>query len=274
MRNVRDNIIKQKYGVLGPDAGCQTQYKPWVKVKKSENYSFYDLKVDKVPEAPEKIPMDHLSVLFHKVEEGYYGRTHFGYNEGLVKWGSTIWPGNLEPYFCCGACEVNITWSEAQWHVQSFFEPLLDSSVPLKSMALLLTIAGLSSKEPCQKGIAMDVVIMSVDDGRMDIFLLGDFMAELITTGLIIVSRWTKAIKEIAAISSRHAEAMRVLIQSLLRFDPEDSPRELGGLIELLYELNIAADKCLEDKRAIEFFKNNKKGGKQGKFAKKLLALA
>jgi hypothetical protein len=270
---VDDQIIK-KYGTLGPDAGRPTSYKPWVKVKKSDNYTFYDLKVDKEPQAPSTIPLDQLSVLFHREKAGYYDRIHFGNSEGLVKWGSTIWPSNLEPYFCCGACEVDISWAEAQWHVQSFFLPLLNSSVPLKPMALLLIIAGLSSKEPGQKGIAAEVVIMSIDDGRLDIKSLGDQMASLITTGLIIVSRWSKIFKEIAAISSRHAEAMRILIQSLLRFDPENSPRELGGLIELLFELNVATGKSIDDERAIEFLKTNSKGGKQGKFSKRLLALA
>ncbi|MFT6153760.1 MAG: hypothetical protein ACJA1X_001105 [Bermanella sp.] len=64
------------------------------------------------------------------------------------------------------------------------------------------------------------------------------------------------------------------IIQSLLRFDPEDSPRELGGLIELLFELNVATGKSIDDERAIEFLKTNSKGGKQGKFSKRLLALA
>ncbi len=268
-----DKLILDKFGTLGPDAGQASRYKPWVEVHNSNDgdYTWYNLKVERTPRAPEEIPLEHLAVLFHKYTEGYYSDTYFGYNEGLVRWGSTIWPGNLEPYFACGACELSISYPEAQWHVQSFFLPMLEQNVPLKPMALLLLIAGLSSAEPGQKGIAIDIVVMSIDDGRMDIALLGDLMAEFVATGLIIVSRWTKAIKEIASISSRHAEAMRSLIQSLLRFNPENSPRELGGLIELLYELSIAADKCLEDEKAIEFFKNNKKGGKQGKFAKKLL---
>lgn len=269
-----DQKTIDKFGLLGPDTGYSAKYLPWVKVKKSENYSFYDLKVDRVPEVYRSIPNEHLSVMFHGEGLGSFKQSHFGFTSGLVRWGSTIWPSNLEPYFCCGACEVDITWAEAQWHVQSFFLPLLEPDVPLKSMALLLLIAGLSSKEPGQRGIAIDIVIMSIEDGRMDISLLGDIMAMLITTGIIIVPRWTKAIKEIAAISSRHAEAMKSLIQSILQFDPEDSPRELGGLIELLYELQVTSNKGIDDKRAIKFFKANKKSGKQGTFSKKLLALA
>ncbi|MCJ8269511.1 MAG: DUF6493 family protein, partial [Psychrosphaera sp.] len=270
--NETDKRMVQKFGELGPDAGIQPGYNPWVEVRKTDNYCFYHLKVDKAVAVPSSIAIDQIGLLFHRVgQSDYYDRVHFDFDEALVKWGSTLWPANLEPYFCCGACELDITWAEAQWHVQSFFEPLLDSSVPLKPMALLLIVAGLSSKEPGQKGIAMDIVILSIDDGRMDINKLAEQMSMLMTTGIITISRWTKILKEIAAISNRHAKAMRLLIQSLFCFNPEDSPRELGGLIELLYELCVASKTKVTDTKAIEFFTVNNKGGKQSKFAKKLL---
>ncbi len=61
------------------------------------------------------------------------------------------------------------------------------------------------------------------------------------------------------------------LIQGMLRHDPADSPRNMGGMIELLYELQVAAEQPLNDVQAIEYLKANKKGGKLGKFAKKLV---
>lgn len=272
--NATDKRLVEKFGKLGPNAGVQPDYQPWVEVRKTDNYCFYDLKVEKSVPVPASIAIDQIGLLFHRVGRGnYYDNAHFDSDEALVKWGSTLWPANLEPYFCCGACEIDITWAEAQWHVQSFFEPLLDSAVPLKPMALLLIVAGLSSKEPGQKGIAMDIVIMSIDDGRMDINKLAGQMSVLMTTGIITVSRWTKILKEISTVSNRHGKAMRLLIQSLFRFNPEDSPRELGGLIELLYELSVASKTKVTDTQAIEFFTVNNKGGKQAKFAKKLLAL-
>ncbi len=266
-----DNNFINKFGDLGPDAGSSALYTSRVRSYGSGTTTFYALKVDCTPPAPAKIPLEHLSVLFHLKVTSEFGHAYFGLDSGLVRWGSTIWPGNLEPYFSCGAQELSIIWPEAQWQVQSYFLPLLQADVPLTPMALLLVIAGLSSSEPGQRGIAIDIVIMKIEEDRIDISQLGKQMASLITTGIIIVSRWTKAIKEIASISKIHAEAMRILIQSLLQFKPENSPRYLGGLLELLYEIQVALNKQLDNKNAIAFCKANKKSGKIGQFSKKLL---
>lgn len=262
-----------KFGDLGPNTGSSVQYKTWVKTKTSGEYTFYDLKIDVTPQSPNSIPLEHLAVLFHRNKDDYYNKVHFGQDKALVRWGSTIMPGNLEPYFACGAVELDITWAEAQWHVQSFFEPLLAVTVPFKPMARLLLIAGLSSKEQGQRGITIDILIAAIDDGRFKYEVFAEQMAGLATTGIIIVSRWTKALKEISAVSNRHAEAVRKLIQSLLVFKSDDSPRELGGLLELLYELSVMVNKPLDVSHAIDFMKNNTKGGKQKTYSLKLLAL-
>ena len=272
--NEQDKDVTAKFGNLGADASIPAKYETWVHVKKTENYTFSDLRLNVTPLSPKNIPYEHWAVLFHRTKEtNYYDKAHFGYDTALVKWGSTIYPSNLESYFACGAAELDITWAEAQWHVQSFFEPLLEASVPFGEMARLLLIAGLSSKEQGQRGITLDILIGAMQDGRFKFEEFGSQMSSLITSTLIVVSRWTKALKEVSEASDNHARQIHSLIQSLLKFSPQDSPRELGGLLELLYELSIRLNQVVSDPSAIEFFKLNKKGGKQKKYCSSLLVL-
>jgi hypothetical protein len=267
------NKVLKRFGELGPDAGQGASYRFWVHAKQSSQYTWHYLNVDCLPSAPVNIPMEHLSVIFHTKENGYFSRGVCGEEDGMVRWSSTVWPSNLEPYFSDGAKLIDITWSEAQWHVRAYFEPMLCSDVPLKDMALLLLAEGLAAAEPGQKGIATDIVIMAIDDGRLDVVKFAACMGSLLPTGYIKISRWTKALSEISSVSNKHASAVRILIQGMLRHDPAESPRDLGGLIELLYELHVAAEQGLEDSEAISYFRKNKKGGKLGRFSKKLLAM-
>jgi len=268
------NKVLDKFGELGPDAGQGASYRFWVHAEQSSQYTWHYLNVDCLPSTPMNIPLEHLSVIFHTKGNGYFSRGVCGEEDGMVRWSSTVWPSNLEPYFSEGAKLIDITWSEAQWHVRAYFEPMLSPDVPLKDMALLLLAEGLGAAESGQKGIAIDIVIMAIDDGRLDVAKFAACMGSLLPTGYMKVSRWTKALSEISSVSNKHAAAVRSLIQGMLRHDPTESPRDLGGLIELLYELHVAEEQGLTDTEAISYFRKNKKGGKLGRFSKKLLAMS
>lgn len=271
-----NEVFIKHFGASGPDTGKPASYNTWVEDHSSDSFTFYELRVDVTPKPGKKVYLEDLTMLFHQELHSQYGfqnSSHFQESKGLVKWGSTIWPSNLEPYFRCGATEINIGWAEAQWHVQSFFEPLFDSSVPLKPMAVLLLVAGISTSETGLRGTATEIFIQTIDDGRYSHDDFTQVMAKLMISGLIVVSRWTKVFKALASISQKHENAVRKLIQSLLSFHPDQSPRELGGLIELLYELCIAADQPPTEPCAIQFFHDNTKGGKQKTFSRKLLKM-
>ena len=64
-------------------------------------------------------------------------------------------------------------------------------------------------------------------------------LAALIPSGQVTVSRWTRALGEISSQSRQHAEFVRDLIAGSLRHDPASPPRDIGGLVELLYELSV-----------------------------------
>jgi hypothetical protein len=59
----------------------------------------------------------------------------------------------------------------------------------------------------------------------------------------------------------------------VLDFTPDKAPRDIGGLLELCYELHVAQDANLSDPSAIGCLKAIPGGGKVARFGKKLLSL-
>jgi len=259
-----ESELIDKFGELGPDAAECVRYSS--QVIKHEGYSWYELKLKFSPALVQPVPLEHLTSLF-------LSDFSCGYEENLVQWCRTIRPGNLEAFFAEGAKVLDIDTSESQHQVQAYFEPLLEPDVPMQEMALLLIACGLGCSEIALRALASEIVIVGLNDRRLSIPELANTMAGLIDSGYIKVSRWTKALTDIAAASPRCALAMQSLIPLLLRHDPANAPRDLGGLLELLYELCIATKQRVNDEGALNYFKHNQKGGKQGKFSKKLLAL-
>lgn len=66
---------------------------------------------------------------------------------------------------------------------------------------------------------------------------------------------------------------LRYVIALLLDFLYDETPRDMGGLFELFYELHVAAGTAPEAPRTRACLTSVPGGGKVATFAKKLLAL-
>ena len=62
---------------------------------------------------------------------------------------------------------------------QPFFPPLLDPDVPLRPMGMLLLVTGLNAARAELSGLATDVLIAAINDGRLDGDNLGETLAEV-----------------------------------------------------------------------------------------------
>jgi hypothetical protein len=266
--------IVERFGDLGPDAGQAVEYDFSIRATDNMGFSRLTLRVESGPLAPDKIPLSRLGCLFHLAQKwGYSGYGTFGYSAQIIRWCSTIWPANLEAYFANGIAALDIDWNEVNWPARTFFEPLLESDMPIGKMASLLIALGIGAAEPGERGLAKDALIVSIEEGRLEIATLAACMGKLLPTGFILVSRWTKTLAEVSRVSEKHRGAIHFLIQAMLTLDPEDSPKGISGLVELLYELQVASKEPFAHKAAIDFFQRNNKGGKFGQYSKKMLAL-
>jgi hypothetical protein len=272
-----DPRIEARHPEIGPDAGIAARYRHSVTVKKStyekKTYTHHWIKVDHEPRMEKMVPNELPTVLLH-------GQI---FNPKRLEW-----PLARESMFAAGAYHIgiNLDWWEAAWENRLYLEPLLDPDVPLKHMALLLLALGLAAKEPGEHGLAVDALIVAIDDGRVAGDNLGNILASLLPTGLVLAKRYAKTLGEAAQISELHAHvvigaivgALKGLrapkqLDSSKKTDSPQVPRDLHSLLELLRELLTASGETMADPEAKECLIGVKASGQTGAVIKCLLAL-
>jgi hypothetical protein len=119
----------------------------------------------------------------------------------------------------------------------------------------------------------LDALIASIDDGRMDGITLGTVMAKLLPTERITLTRWIKAMKEVARISPMHLQFAFDAIHEAMKGVPlaEDGFSPPVPLLEFFYELVLASGEAVTDDRLIQCLQKMKGKGKGSKLARLLL---
>jgi Family of unknown function (DUF6493) len=157
------------------------------------------------------------------------------------------------------------------WPNRTLLEPLLNPDVPLKPMALLMLALGLAAKQPGENGLATDSLIAAIDDGRLDACKLGatfEFLAPMIKC-----ARLARTLSQAARISPLHLQVVAQVIQSALRGDPAQAPRDLHALLELLKESLLELGASVSDAEARGYLEKIETGGKTIRLIRELLAL-
>lgn len=267
----KDVQLIEQFNYRAPDAFEPAKYQIRFDIDEPP-YNWCWLKLKTELALPMPIEINNVTTLFHQHSDDTWFSGFYGSEDVVTRWISTIWPSNLTSYFGY-ALSFFSPAENSEWSWKCLFEPMLKSDVELPYTATMLLLNGLAAQMPCQKSMAIEAAIQSIADGRLDINIAAQAMSVLLPSQFITVNRWAKTFNEVASISPLHADFIRQLITKSLSFSPEDSPRNLGNVIELLYELQLATHQPITEACAIEFFKSNKKGGKQKTFANKLLAL-
>jgi hypothetical protein len=202
-------------------------------------------------------------------------RTDAGMGAGMVRWARTIWPAGWERWAAAG-CKClgdNLDWWEAQWPNRVFLEMLTEPDTPLGPNARSLLVVGLGCKEPGERGLATDALILAVEDGRLTGDIFGEDLARLIRLSLARPARWAKALQDVARHSPLHADGVRRALEHAITEGAALRPADLAALLELLHELSVECGRAVEFPAARSVLESIK-SGKSGKLARALLALA
>ncbi len=237
--------------------------------------------VDRAPAMPPAVPPLHLPVLLHTRDpdgdDDFWNPSVLvaGGDPALIRWSLTLWPCWNEPIFAEGIERLgtNLDWSQASWADRHYLDPLVEPTTPLRPMALLLLAIGLAAKEPGQSGLAIDALIAAIEEGRLDPDAMADCMASLLPTGLIKAARWAATLGQVARASPTHGVLVARVIQGMLRGDPKQARRDIGGLLELLRELLVEHSMPLRASAAIAYLQPLVGSSKTGKLAAALIAL-
>jgi hypothetical protein len=275
-----DSRVMEQFPGLGPDTGEAASYEYHVK-KQRYNIDVFSLQVVSQPPVPEKIDPLWVTATLHDHLQPPSNKNRHRLREiasrsvGAKRWTATVWPLARESYFAVSALELsdNIDWWEARWENKSLLEPLLDPGTPLKPMARLLLAISLAAKEPGESGLATDICIRAVTEGRLAPDNWSDTLREILPSGLIKAGRWAKTLSAVAQTSPLHATVVQQSIQRALQGDPASMPRDFAQLLELLRELSIDLGQSIVDTGCRDFLAKIKPTGKAGKAARALLDL-
>ena len=247
-----DERVVKAFPDYGPDAGRKATYS--VSVEKVYNHMILAIHSDPPPAV--SVDPDCVTVLLHAQcnagrDPGWFWKSGgaAGRTVGSVRWTATIWPQARESLFAAAAETIaaNIDWEQAAWQNKSLLEPLLDCGTPLGPMALTLLATALAAKEPGEYGLATDIAIRAIEEGRLGSDNLGLVLARLLPTGLIKPGRWQKTLADVARASPVHGMVVHRVLQAALRDTPDKLPRDFAKLIELLHQPSIDLDLHIAD---------------------------
>lgn len=261
--------IAKRHGSGFPDAGTKARYA--IAFHKTKYFTWLITRVE--PKIKDEVPPTFLTTMFHLTSAGShsYGSV-CGYHVNMIRWCSTVWPLNPEPFFSQGVQVFDHSQRLANSPYAGFLEPMLRSHIAIGDMGSALLALGLASSDPAVKSVALEAVIVSIDEDRLDLEALRQAFVALIPSGHAPLGRWTKSLTELSGISPKNANVVRDLIEGALRHDPSKLPRDIGGLIELLYELSVALDSPVTDPGVLDYLQGITGGGKPKQFARKLIA--
>ncbi|MEM8733516.1 MAG: DUF6493 family protein [Planctomycetota bacterium] len=192
-----------------------------------------------------------------------------------IRWLASMWPLGRDLFFATGASNLyfNIDWWDASWQNRCYLEPLLDSDTPLREPGRLALLCALAAKEPGEYGLATDIVIRAIEDGRLGTDNLGGLFATHATTGAFNLTRLSKRCADICQISKLHACVIFRSWESGIASQADPKLRGMGDILELLLEVGTEHALGIGSETSREFLASCTGSGKSAKAAKQLLSL-
>jgi hypothetical protein len=191
-----------------------------------------------------------------------------------VPWACHVWPHDRDPLWVGAACSL---LARDQGHFEGCreaIEVLLDPDEPVTEAACWLLGLALGRKQAEVRGLAVDILIAAFEDGRADPAALGRVMAGFHAEPKLVPQRWVPPLKEVAAVSTLHAESVRrTLEHALAGRDLAKAIRRLSAPLELLCELTVGLGEPIREAGCRKFLEAVPGKAKNAQRAAKILAV-
>lgn len=239
-----DPDVIARHPGLGPNGGRAARIS-FIAGAWNEVPGGFDMILD--PPAPAELDDDQPAtvMLVAPFPAGYEA----GDDPAVCRWAGTIWPSGVETWAAVGAVVIgrNIDWWSAEWTNRIHLEALLDTWVELGPVGRTLLGLGLGAKERGERGLAADVAIAAIGDGRLDGAALADALRSTVGVDRARPRRWAEALADVAAVSSDHSVAVIAGIGGVLSSLDQARPADLVALLRLLRELVPQHPRELDD---------------------------
>lgn len=267
-----DAHVLAALGELGPDGAIAARYSWSVTARSSaydgKTYVHHDL-VLAAAQVPPSTPKTLVAVRRAGVKSAF--------DEALLRHMATVLPSSLEAFFADGSRQVgnNLDWWEVEWQDRAYLALLLDPTVSVTAaqpMAVLLLALALAGKEPGQTAMAVDALVQSFTEGRLDVPALGAQLRALLASPIVMAKRYARSLQAAVRADARLAAPVFDLLCDMLAADVDNPPKDLAALMELLLEIALSSQRALPAP-ARELLSALKLGGKGRAAQKNLLAL-
>ena len=265
-------LFRAKKILKAPTPDCGTPAEMELVVRRTENGPYHWIDVE-VPVTPHNdIKSRALPALFGLSNERFNYATCCGHTFMDIAWASLTRPANPEPFFRIAVIHQD-TWQKlSDNHTRAYLEPFFRPGPEIGPLGAGVLAYYMACEDKSVSSLAVEAAAVVHGEGRLsrDVFVTA--LKTFLISDSLPTTRWTKGLKGIADLGA--GQFAREAIVGLLDFAPEDTPRDIGGMLEVCFELHVAQDARLTDPKAIACLKAIPGGGKTARFSKKLLALA
>ena len=209
---------------------------PW------RNHHVPDIKISVSPcGTVHQFPVNHPTVEMHWRDHlPSYG---YGFSKRwLVHWVGLTWPAKIDAVFVAGvgALMTRIDEPPAGYMPNHAYLELLDQpDRPWSDMARLALCVGLIGRDAGARGVAIDMLIEAIADGRAHPHELGEVCARIGRGGWMKTNRLASALGEVARLSHLNAHFVSAWIDRYI-VCVDEVPSDVHHLLELLLELDTS----------------------------------
>ncbi len=270
--NKEDQRIVSLFGTQMPDCGVPARTKLNVVREESRGGEYFWVKVT-VPIEPE---ITGESIVLPatptcSVERRYFPVLHCGRTFADVSWASLSLPAASDTFFRQALLHQDVWQKLTDNHTRGYLEPFFRPGFDVSYLAAGVLAYYLAVEDKSVSSLAAEAAVTVLADGRLSANVFADAVKTFMLSGSLPTARWTKGFTAMA-----EAGASRLVcevIGLLLDFEPEQCPRDLGGMLELLYELHVEAGTRPERAETLACLKSLPGGGKVAKFSGKLRSM-
>jgi hypothetical protein len=275
-RDPRGNsqLLRDKFPGLGPDCAERATYKEALKEYSQRSNSIFGVTMD---HASNLLPIESYPPVKPRPGLKFFPTELF--HDQTVTWDTSevlelIWPLDRESYFAYRTRRMALYLDSQGTYWKSGWHCLFDPDVPTSGLGAWLIALALSARQPEAARTGLDALIVSIEDGRLDGTTFGTVLGKLFSTGKITLTRWMRALKDVARISPLHRHFVGVALQRCLStLSPDSWKSPPIPMLELLYECSTVSGASITDEAVRTFLQGIAGKGKASKLAKLLLEL-
>ncbi len=257
-----------------PGAGAAADDRVIVEQVETSGYPWCRAGVRTVPALRQPSRQFPAALLYYRSENRWqFSVLGCGHVAADIAWASLVRPGDPEAFLANAICALDTHQKLSDPPCIAFldaFDRLIGEPGPIACATLAYYLAA-EDKAVC--AVAMDKLSRLVAERRIPAGRFASAILPFMLVGAFPSMRWTRNLAAVAETGQIHRTFVRGVVAGLMCFERAQAPRDIGGMIELLYELQLACGLPFDDAPAIACLIGLNAGGKAGKFSKKLLAL-